>query len=297
MRVKHRHIRPYLITLALAAAATFAATLCPAQTVIYPRPETADDRRSDFPIELLKLALAQSRSGYTLQPSELTMFQSRSIAEVAAGTGRVHVLWSMTSREREQQLLAIRIPIDKGLLGWRVALVRQDDLARFASVRGASQLKTLNAGQGYDWPDLKILQFNGYRVTGSSSYDGLFKQLASGKIDYFPRSVIEVLEEAASSQSEGLAIEPTLLLHYPAARYFFVNKHNQGLATAIEQGLEAAIRNGSFEALFQRYHDGTIAQLNLNKRRVIELQNPLLPADTPLTRSELWFHQDARPAR
>lgn len=262
---------------------------CLAELVTYPKPETAEDKRSEYPRALLQLALALSQSNYTPQPTELVMTQSRAIAELAKGTRRVDVLWSMTSREREQQLLAIRIPIDKGLLGWRVGLIRDNGQARFAGIRTAVQLKGVPMGQGYDWPDLSILKANGYEVFPSSSYEGLFRQLRSGKIDYFPRSVEEVLDEIVRPEAKGLMIEPNILLHYPAARYFFVNRQNTALASAIQRGLEAAVHDGSFEAIFQRHHADMIERLKLGSRRILELQNPLLPDETPTQRRELWY--------
>jgi len=266
---------------------------CWAELVTYPKPETAEDKRSEYPRALLQLALALSHSNYTPQPTELVMTQSRAIAELAKGTRRVDVLWSMTSREREQQLLAIRIPIDKGLLGWRVGLVRGNGQAKFAGVREAGQLKGIPMGQGYDWPDLAILKANGYEVIPSSSYEGLFRQLRSGKIDYFPRSVEEVLDEVTLPEAKGLVIEPKILLHYPSARYFFVNRQDTALASAIQRGLEAAMRDGSFEALFQRHHADMIERLNLGSRRIFELHNPLLPEDTPTQQRELWYYPDS----
>ena len=68
--------------------------------------------------------------------------------------------------EREQALLAIRIPLFKGLIGTRLLLINATDQPRFDQITGGAQLRVLHAGQGHDWPDTDILLHNGYAVAG-----------------------------------------------------------------------------------------------------------------------------------
>lgn len=49
------------------------------------------------------------------------------------------------------------------------------------------------------------------------------------------------------------------------------------------------VADGSFDALFARYYDKLLAELNLRQRVVIELQNPFLLAWVPLERSSRHF--------
>jgi len=49
------------------------------------------------------------------------------------------------------------------------------------------------------------------------------------------------------------------------------------LAAAIRRGLEAMLSDGSFDRLFNENFAASLRALNLEKRRVIELNNPLLP--------------------
>lgn len=76
-------------------------------------------------------------------------------------TGKIDVLWSMTTQEREAQLLPIRIPIDKGLLGWRIPLLRANRANLLAGATTLAGLHLWSAGQGHDWPDAEILKSNG----------------------------------------------------------------------------------------------------------------------------------------
>ena len=262
-----------------------------ASALVYPQPEAEFDRRTHYPLALLQLALAASGDLPKLQPSATPMQQGRALKQLALGR-ELDLVWSMTTAERERDLLAVRIPIDKGLIGWRLLLVRQAELPRFAGI-DANRLRLLLAGQGHDWPDLAILEHNGFRLMASSSYGSLFELLRQQRIHYFPRGLSDISVEQARYAGQGLAIAPDLALHYPAALYYFVNRNNVQLAERLRQGLEVILADGRFEALFQASYGPLLQQLQLERRRVIELDNPLLPAQTPLARQQLWYRPQA----
>lgn len=260
-----------------------------AETVYYPRPESTLDRRSDYAIKLLELALKKSGADYRLRPTALTMPQSRALLEVDNGSRFVTITWAMTSRLRERQALPVRIPIDKGLLGWRLALVKRDRADLFKDVRSVRALGAFTAGMGHDWPDVQVFRANELAVTGVQYYELLFRMLANGRFDYFPRSVTEVWDELDSHRAQDLVVARHILLHYPAPQYYFVSKDNGKLAAAVHRGLERTIADGSFERLFQRYHGKHLKRVDFAHRRILELDNPDLPPETPLARNELWL--------
>lgn len=256
--------------------------------VRYPQPESGTDTRSSYPLKLLQLAIDKSGGAYRLEPSEVKMLQGRALLQLAQGSD-IEVAWSMTSHERERDLLPVRIPIDRGLIGWRIFLIREQDRARFAAIRTLPQLQAQTAGQGHDWPDTRILRANGLPTAGEAKYEALFAMLGTGQIHYFPRSISEIEEELRLHPGLKLMIEPTLALRYPAAQYYFVNKNNTALARAIEQGLQRAMADGSFEQLFQAHHGAILRQANLAGRTIFHLNNPLLPAATPLQQKQWWY--------
>lgn len=43
----------------------------------------------------------------------------------------IGVLWTVTSPERERLLIPVRIPIDRGVYGWRLFLIHADAQPRF----------------------------------------------------------------------------------------------------------------------------------------------------------------------
>lgn len=272
--------------------------LCPllsfAETLTYPLHSSGVDPEA-YVVELLRQALSKSGADYQLQPSHRPMPQSRAEQSLEQNDGAVQLMWSMTTKLREENLLPIRIPIYKGLIGWRVPLVRREDKDWLAKVQGIEDLKPIRFGQRADWPDTRILRANGLQVVTSQSYDSLFRMLDAGRFDLFPREVVVAWQEQAQAAREGLALEVDehIVLHYPTAFYFFTSRARAGLATDIEHGLEAMIADGSFDALFQQHHGATLEKARLQQRRVITLENPDLPPRTPFQRKELWYRPAA----
>ena len=119
---------------------------------------------------------------YEFEVIDLPMEQDRSLRSLAEGRF-VDVTWTMTSTEREASLRPIRIPLLKGLLGYRLFLIRNDD-RRFDSIRTAEELAPMQAGQGVGWPDVDILQAGGLSVQTGHDFEGLFGMLERGRFDY-----------------------------------------------------------------------------------------------------------------
>jgi hypothetical protein len=67
-----------------------------------------------------------------------------------------------------------------------------------------------------------------------------------------------------------------------------VAKEESELAQAIELGLRRLHASGAWERLFHQHHGEDIARARLGSRRVIELRNPLLPAQTPVDKPDFW---------
>jgi hypothetical protein len=284
--------RRFLLSSALALGVTPA----PAATLVrHPQSEAEGhgNGKEHYPVRLLRMALERSGQAYALQPTSVMMRQNRALAELQAGRV-VDVLWTMTSQQRERDLLPVRIPLDMGLIGWRLLLIRKRDAARFGAIRQAAELQALDALQGHDWPDTEILRANHYKVQTASDYAGMFKMLESGRVDYFPRAVFEVWHEAAAFADQGLVVAPGLALHYPSAFYFFVKKSNTALAAALQHGLEQMLADGSYTRVFQDYFGDMITRSALEKRRVFELHNGLLSAAMPLARREFWYRPAPR---
>lgn len=258
-------------------------------TLSYPRRAGPRDTMNGYAARLLALALARCGRPYRLQEGKETMTQSRALIEMRRPDPPIDVYWTVTTPQREQALLPVRIPIERGLIGWRVALVRARDRERWRELRRLAELQAYTAGQKHDWPDTEILRANGLPVQTSAQYESLFQMLALGRFDYFPRSVLEIATEQRLHAGLGLEIEPYLALQYPSAMYFFVSPARPQLADDLARGLEAAQADGSFERLFQAHFGATMGELHLRQRRVLNLHNPSLPAGMPLERRDWWM--------
>ena len=232
----------------------------------------------------LKLALDKTDGGYEFVIIDRPGEQDQSLRSV--GEDRtLDVTWTMTSSSREAKYRPVRIPLLRGLLGYRVLLIREGD-PRFDEVMTAADLRALTAGQGVGWPDVPILTAAGLPVATGADFEGLFDLLEQGAVDYFPRGVTEAWDELGDHPD--LKVEDHLLLRYRAAIYFFVHPEADDLAVRIERGLRAAMADGSLDVLFEEHYGEVIRRSLLPYRTIIELDNPGFPAETPLDEA-LWF--------
>ena len=244
--------------------------------------------RESYFIKLLTLALDRSGVPYKLEPINLIpLTENRSIHYVQSGRYSIH--WLNTSERLENKLLPIRIPLFKGLIGWRLLLIRKSDVDLFKQVETAEELRKFKILQGDDWPDTPILEKNGFDVVTSTDFSTLSKMLGRGRGDIFPRSITEVWEELDYYTDLNVTVEENLVLHYPAAYYFFVDKSNVALRNAVEKGLNTAVNDGSFDILFTEYFGDVVNRANLHGRKIISLPNPYMSDKTPLERKELWI--------
>jgi hypothetical protein len=260
------------------------------------RPYGDEDNRNAYFIAMLELALKKTEDrygSYDLKQTDIVMNQSRALQGLEH-EGNIDIVWTMTSMEREERFKPIRIPLLKGLLGYRIFIIRKGTQDTFTRVKGMADLKKLTAGQGVSWPDTKILKASGISVIESTGYSTLFSMLEGERFDYFPRGVNEPWAEVKAHKEKNLEVEKTLIIQYPAPIYFFVNKNNHKLAFRVERGLRIAIEDGSFERLFRSHpaNQEVFTLANIQNRRTFKLKNPLLPSQTPLHDEALWYQGD-----
>jgi hypothetical protein len=251
------------------------------RVVTYPATGDAGDERGNYYVSLLKLALGKADGHFVVQPSADPSVAMRAFANMGAGRG-IDVMWSPTGIELERDYLPVRIPLDKGLLGWRIFLIGEADRGLFEGVHSLEQLKALPAGQVGEWIDTAILRANGLPVVTATRYESLFKMLAAQRFRYLPRGIGEIAGEVRHYGSLGLSVEPHLALHYPMCTFFFVSRQNAELARHIEQGLRRAQKDGAFEQLFRQFYGPAVQAAKLDKRQVFELDNPTVaPSSCP----------------
>ena len=263
-----------------------------AQRVIHPSMSGMFAERFNDLFELLELALEKTQDDYgdyQLIPMSFTMTESRLLKEVKSGNN-LDIIWSSTSPQKEEELIPIRIPLRKGILGYRISLIHKDNQFLFDPLKSLEDLQAFRIGQGIGWGDINIYKENNIPV-GNAPYESLFSLIGPRRFHLFPRGITEIYNELAlyGTQNPNLTIEKNLVLHYPWPYYFFTSKQNKNLAMRIEAGLERMIKDGSFDRIFDKYNAEAIQKSELDKRHLIRLNNPFLPENTPLDRQELWF--------
>jgi hypothetical protein len=264
-------------------------TLAAPTVINYSGSDLAVDKRNSYHVALLDLVLSKAGIQYELRPNRRNMVTARAWAQLEAEED-ISVLWGTTIPELEMRLLPVRIPIDKGILGWRLFLIKARDRDLFENIHTLDQLKSLLAGQQSDWADTSILRANGLKVIGVSDSRSLYPMLAADRFQYFPRGVGEIWVEQKTHSALGLEIEQHLALHYPVNSYFFVSRKNPQLAQWITRGLRAAIKDGSLDKLFDQYNGEAIRRAGLNARIVFDLNNPFMttvPTDATQQRDDL----------
>ncbi|MBV8660192.1 MAG: hypothetical protein JO142_20430 [Burkholderiales bacterium] len=266
----------------------------PPQVIHYLAGQKQNDTRFTYYWDLLAAALKATdtpRSTIVAQATDREMSLARAESEVASG-GMLDVMARTTSQSLESHLLPIRIPLDKGLTGFRIFAVREDMQASFSAVNNLDDLRKLRIGLGRSWADVPILRNAGLTVVEGEDYAGLFRMLRAGRFDGLSRGVNEIGEELRQQgdATPKLVMERHLLLYYPLPRYFFVSRTPQGqaLAARITEGLRRLEASGEFEQRYRAYKKAVLANLALHGRTLIRIPNPTLSPETPLGDASAW---------
>jgi ABC-type amino acid transport substrate-binding protein len=263
--------------------------------ITYPGPESVsgEDHRNDYFVALLSSALARFGDKYQTEQHSRGASSVRQLQLLAEG--KVSVTWNLSDKSRDDILLPIRIPLDKGLIGWRVSFLNKDDQQLFSRVKTLRDLRPIPVGQVFDWQDSRILEHNGLNLVAAPSYPSTFKMLKQKRFRYFPRSVIEVWGELERFPEYDLSVDHHLIIRYPVAYYFYVNRKTPELAIDLDKGLREMINDGEFERIFNQYYGTALVKANLKKRRVIELENPFIDPENLKADAKFWLNPNELP--
>lgn len=256
------------------------------------------DATHDYYLGLIKLALLKVNrtNSYKISINSTVLSQGRVILELKRKNGLVNIYHAGTNEQREKKLIAIKIPLLRGTLGYRIPVIHKDNIKVFDNIKSIDDLSALIACQGENWPDSDILEENGLKVLRNTNFNSMYLQTQRKYCDYFPRAIIEGYSEVAARKhmANNLLVYDKLLIMYPFSMYFFVSPHSPQLAIDIEKGLRIAIEDGSFEDYFK---NSTITKqlFPLRKWRnalKIKLNNKFLPKKTPISVRKLWITLD-----
>ena len=171
----------------------------------------------------------------------------------------------------------INFPMDLGVLGYRVCFVNPKLKASGTKIETLEQLRQYTFAHGVGWADTTIFRHNNLKVQEIDNYDGIFLMVISGRIDFFCRGVNEILGEIEQfSHLKDLTIDEQFLLVYPLPRFFYFNSKNTLAKERIALGLQRAYADGSLQSLWKANFQPSLALVSLDKRKVIQLENPLV---------------------
>lgn len=263
------------------------------QQIRVPKARSAHDVSYNYYFGLLKRVLelgAHGRPIPKIMPT-LEMEQGRAVRELAVHRS-IDLMWMGTDADKERQLRAVRIPLERGLMGYRKFTIHRDLAPTLDKVQLLKPLQKLVSCQGLDWPDNRVLKHAGFTLMTSPVYENLFKQTNAKRCDLFPRG----LHEGEAELKERQQLYPALLryqdimLRYPFGIYFFTNQDNETLALWLQDGLEQMTKSGELLRYMQQ-HPLTAHVFPLSKHRSsrwFELTNPDLPA-SQVTDRRYWF--------
>lgn len=267
----------------------------PVDAFVFAARQPGNESDNAYVWRVLRAALDHTRAGYGKYRLEAAtpMPDRRQIRLLGRAEPPLTVGVFTASAALSRDLIPVRVPLERGLLGYRLLLVREADLGRFAGISTLEDLQRVRFGLMPVWDDGPVMRAAGLTVVSGEDHEGLFRMLAAGRFDAFSRGASEILPEYqhASRHVPGLAVEPHLLLHYPLPLYFWFSPDAAGRrrAARVEAGLRAMAGDGSLQKMFDAEYGPLAARLGLGRRRVIELPNPLLDGEDPLGEASLWF--------
>lgn len=264
-----------------------------AEHIITIKPLSVQDTRYQYPEELLQLVLQKTETAYgkaDVVQCEKVMERDRTFLALIEGE-KIHVMAEAVKPDWEEQLIPVRIPIRKGIQGFRTFLIHRDYKEELSRVQTLDDLKRFPTGSGSQWSTTRVLEENGFNVVKGINYEGLFKMLMEKRFVTFGRGINETPVEynARKDQFPDLAIEKNLVLYIPLPTYYFVTPKKPELAKRIEEGLTMMIRDGSFDRFFLKHYGKIIEDAGLKERRLFKLNNPNLDDRTPFDKKEYWY--------
>ena len=253
--------------------------------VIFNKPVSANDARYQYTYDLMQLVLDATKQEFgegTITFSENTMTRGRIFNELKKGK-LINVMAEAPKKHWDKSLLAVPIPIRKGIQGFRVFIIKDKYQQAFKKINSFADLAKYSTGSGRLWSTVTAMEAAGLNVVTGAHYDGLFGMLEKERFISFGRGINEAYKEVATYKARygDLMVDTHVLLHIPLVTFFYVSPKFPKLANRIEKGLEKIIADGSFDRFFYQRHCRYFKESSIDKRKVFTIENPLIS-------EELW---------
>src|SRR5690606_28385055 len=121
--------------------------LAQAQTLTVKVPSRPiNDLDKEYQLKLLELALTHADQPFRIQQVELNLNQYSLQQQLSKGK-TINVFWMGTSSALESALIAVPIPLFRGLEGLRLSFIHADAQEKFNQINSLADLKKLKAAQ------------------------------------------------------------------------------------------------------------------------------------------------------
>lgn len=147
------------------------------------------DSHTHYKMEVLEEALTATQEKYgdfeiVINGPHTTI--KRAIMEIKSGTS-INTFMAVTTPEWEKNTIAIRIPVRRGILNYRLLSVHKNNIDKFSNVQTIDDLKSLLGGVKIGWATTAILKTQNFNLFEANSLKGLYHMLENNRIDYIPR--------------------------------------------------------------------------------------------------------------
>jgi len=143
-----------------------------ADTIFINHPLSAQDKRYEYPHRLLDrvLSITSEEFGeYKLNTNGLSMNRTRALTSLVEGKN-LHVMAEAPKPEWNEKLLVIRIPIRKGIQGFRLFLTKKEHKELLSKINTFEEFRLIPTGSGEQWSTTAVLEHSGFNVIKGIDY-------------------------------------------------------------------------------------------------------------------------------
>lgn len=240
--------------------------------------------RKDYELEVLNAILSTTVSEFGPFKIKENVTEYPGLEESFVFSEKKHHLFVTVAGNQKfnpGDFIMIPQPIARNLLGYRIPIISTTDVNKFHSTVSLSQMQQLKNGVPVSWSDATIFRHNGYNVAEEGDFDDVFERLADGKFDYtcFGANEVQSVFKSRASKYKTLTQDENTMFFYPFPLVFYVNPQMPDLAKRIEFGLSKITESGVLDTIFNSYYANIVEELGLQNRKVILLENPLIPQE------------------
>ncbi len=179
----------------------------------------------------------------------------------------------------------IPVPLDRGILSYRLNILLEKQKDILANVYEPKDLYTFVIGQNEGWMDVEIYRAAGIPTKEVRNWsDGQFaEQMEAGFIDLFPLGLEETMTfflPHFRKTYPQLTVDEHILVRYPWFRFVWVSPSPDAdeLYDALVRGFNAIVQDGTFLSIWNRYRTEPNAKF-FTSRRIIDVENPFYGDD------------------